>query len=76
VPSLALHVLALIDPGFFARARLVQLPGVFGISRNKRSASSEIGVRLAPKSLFGFLRNGCSFSPVLHSEARVYSIRC
>jgi len=41
---------------------------VFGISRNQRSASSQIGVRLRPKSLFGFPRNGCSFSPVLHNK--------
>lgn len=39
-----------------------------GRPRGQRSASSEIGARLGPKSLFGLLRNGRSFSAVLHSK--------
>ena len=66
MPSLAIHDVTGSTPGLPGRA-CFQLPGVFGISRNQRSASSEIGVRLGPKSLFGFPRNGCSFSPVLHN---------
>src|SRR6266702_743956 len=43
------HDLALIDPGLFPRASLVQLPGC--------SASTEIPVRHQPKTVFGFLGN-------------------
>ena len=74
MPSLAIHDVTGSTPGLPGRA-CFQLPGVFGISRNQRSASSEIGVRLGPKSLFSSLRNGCSFSPVLHtSRSFTYSV--
>jgi retinol dehydrogenase 14 len=42
---------------------------VFGFTRNARSAWSEISVRLRPKSPFGLLRNGCSFSAEIHTGA-------
>src|SRR5438128_12554327 len=57
------HDLALIDPGLFpgqarsaARGVRHQPKSLFGISRNQRSGSSEISVRLAPKCPFGFAR--------------------
>jgi len=56
VPSPDLPRPRLDRPGALPRASLVQLPGVFGINRNQRSTSSEIGVRLAPKWPFGFAR--------------------
>src|SRR5712691_7215725 len=69
------HDLALIDPGLFpgqarsaARGVRHQPKSLFGISRNQRSTSSEIGVRLAPKWPFGFARptqQGGSASPLL-----------
>ena len=66
---------SLARPQAFARANLLQLPGLFGINRNGCSASAETTVRLRPKSVYDFvrncrsplLRNGCSFSPVIHN---------
>lgn len=69
MPSPDLPRRRLVRPGALPRARLVQLPGVFGINRNARSASAEIGVRLPRKSAFGLVRNRCSFSSVLHTKA-------
>lgn len=43
---------------------------VFGINRNDRSASSGIGVRPRPKSVYGSLRNNCSFSPEIDRLSR------
>ena len=70
MPSLVLYDVTLIDPGLLPGQSLTQLPGVFGINRNRCSASAEISVRLSRKSAFGFPRNGCSFSPVLHTIIR------
>jgi hypothetical protein len=61
VPSLASHDVTGSARGSF-QASLTQLPGVFGINRNRCSASGEISVRLDRKSAFGFPRNGRSFS--------------
>src|SRR5215467_1021768 len=69
VPSLAFHDVTGCARAF-SQASLTQLPGVFGINRNRCSASAEISVRLGRKSAFGFPRNGRSFSPVLHSKSR------
>ncbi len=68
MPSPDLPRRRLVRPGALPQARLVQLPGVFGINRNARSASAEIGVRLPRKSAFGLVRNGRSFSSVLHNR--------
>ena len=65
MPSLAFHDITGSALGS-SQASLTQLPGVFGINRNRCSASAEISVRLGRKSAFGFPRNGRSFSPVLH----------
>jgi hypothetical protein len=48
-------------------ANLLQLLGLFGINRNACSASAETTVRLHPKSVCDFIRNGCS----PHSEMAV-----
>src|SRR6266700_4131951 len=58
------HDLALTDPGALppgkprsaARGVRHQPKSLFGISRKRCSASSEIGVRLGPKWPFGFAR--------------------
>ena len=48
---------SLARPRAFARAKLLQLPGLFGINRNGCSASAETTVRLRPKSVYDFVRN-------------------
>ena len=70
MPSLAFHDVTGSARGS-CQADLTQLPGVFGINRNRCSASAEISVRLGRKSAFGFPRNGRSFSPVLHTECYI-----
>src|SRR6476646_2620267 len=57
-------------PQPIAQANLLQLPGLFGINRNGCSASAETPVRFRPKSVYDFVRNGCSFSPVIHTQQR------
>jgi hypothetical protein len=49
MPLLGLPQRHRVDPGA-SRASPLQTARVFGISRNQRSASSESGVRLGPKS--------------------------
>jgi hypothetical protein len=54
VPSLAVHDVTLINPRLLPQATLLQHPG--------RSASTEIPVRLPPKSAFDFVGNRRSAS--------------